>query len=458
MFNKVGFPVLRAKRGVNLRAILVLGLSFLCFKSEIVAKNSIQPNIILLIADDHGAEDVGFTGNRDVRTPFIDHLASEGVVFTQAFSTASVCSPSRSSIYTGLYPHRNGCHQNHSEIRAGIKTMPAYLSELGYRVGLTGKVHVAPESAFPFEYIDTQKIPQFVQAKDSRPFCLVVSYTQPHEPFFNKKDGVSYRNLTPKKWMPDTPETRQLTAAYYDNVENLDNEVGSTRYWLEKFVDMENTIVIYTSDHGPGLPYGKWTLYEKALHVPLIITWKGVISGGHRIDSPVTLLDLLPTMMEWAGATSIPDLDGRSLIPLIKQKEGSASRSLFAAYTNLGVQDANVYPIRSVKNGRFKLIVNFNHSEPFTIRMTERMDDRSVICGWRVLESWKQDTSNPDFARERYRLFRNRPRVELYDLADDPYELTNRADDLEFASIKVKLMGELSLWMNTQGDALAPQL
>jgi uncharacterized sulfatase len=163
-------------------------------------------------------------------------------------------------------------------------------------------------------------------------------------------------------------------------------------------------------------------------------------------------------MMEWAGATSIPDLDGRSLIPLIKQKEGSASRSLFAAYTNLGVQDANVYPIRSVKNGRFKLIVNFNHSEPFTIRMTERMDDRSVICGWRVLESWKQDTSNPDFARERYRLFRNRPRVELYDLADDPYELTNRADDLEFASIKVKLMGELSLWMNTQGDALAPQL
>lgn len=438
--------------------LLIISIVFYCCRTTEAVKPQIQPNIILLLSDDHGAEDLGCMGNKDVTTPFMDQLASEGTLFTNAFAPASVCAPSRSSLYTGLYPHRNGCHQNHSEIKGGIKTMPMYLSELGYRVVLAGKVHVAPEHAFPFEYIDTGDIPKFLQSNGPEPKCLVVAYSQPHEPYFNKKNGVPFRSIQPKGWMPDTPETRMLTAAYYDNVENLDYEVGSTLYWLEKYLDMDNTIIIYTSDHGPGLPYGKWTLYEKALHVPLIVKWKGVLSSSSRIDAPVSLLDLMPTFMQWAGATELPTLDGKSLLPMLSGEENSHRDYLFAAYTNLGVQDANIYPIRSIKNQRYKLLLNFNHNEPFTIRITERPDERSVICAWRVMESWRKAADDHYFALDRYRFFRYRPRIELYDLEDDPYELKNLSDKPDMDAVKAELIRELTQWMETQGDPLSVQI
>lgn len=431
---------------------------FYCCGSAETVQHQIQPNIILLLSDDHGAEDLMCMGNKDVSTPFMDQLASEGIIFTNAFAVSSVCTPSRSSLYTGLYPHRNGCHQNHSEINAGVKTMPMYLAELGYRVGLAGKVHVAPEDAFPFEYIDRRDIPDFLQTDGAQPLCLVVAFSQPHEPYFNKKNGLPFRSIQPKAWLPDSPETRMLTAAYYDNVENLDHEIGSTLYWLEKYVDMDNTIIIYASDHGPGLPYGKWTLYEKALHVPLIVKWKGVLNPAERIDISVSLLDLLPTFMELAGYATSSDLDGKSLLPMMLGDENSQRDYLFAAYTNLGVQDANTYPIRSIKNQRFKLLVNFNHNEPFTIRMTERPDERSVICAWRVLESWRKAADDQFFALDRYRFFRYRPRIELYDLEDDPYELKNLSDKPDMEAVKTELISELKQWMETQGDTLSVQI
>jgi len=433
----------------------LIGFGFYCCKPKESAPVEIRPNIILLLSDDHGAGDMGAMGNSDVATPFLDQLASEGTIFTHVFATSSVCAPSRSSIYTGFYPHKNGCHQNHGEINRDIKTMPAYLGELGYRVALAGKVHVGPENAFPFEYIERSDIPDFLQSTGSQPLCLVVAYNQPHEPYFNKKNGVSPRSIQPKSWLPDTPETRSLTAAYYDNVENLDHEVGSTLYWLEKYLDMDNTIIVYTSDHGAGLPFGKWTLYEKGLHVPMIVKWKGNPNPPAQIDEPVSLLDLLPTFMQWAGATRLPVLDGKSLLPLMVGDSYSRQPYLFAAYTNLGVQDANAYPIRSIKNLRYKLLVNFNYQEPFTIRMTEKQDDRSVICAWRVLESWKNASNKQDFARDRYNVFRYRPNIELYDLEKDPYELNNIAEMSELVQVKEELLRELNRWMRDQGDALS---
>ncbi|MCC5930963.1 MAG: sulfatase [Cyclobacteriaceae bacterium] len=438
--------------------LFVICVSIYACNSSGSKEDESKPNIILLLSDDHGAEDLAYAGNKDVATPFMDQLASEGIIFTHAFATASVCAPSRSSIYTGLYPHKNGCHQNHGEIYDHVKTLPHYLSELGYRVALAGKVHVGPENSFPFEYIERKDIPELLQSAGPQPLCLVVAYNQPHEPYFNKKNGVPYRSIQAKSWLPDTPETKGLTAAYYDNVENLDHEVGSTLYWLEKYGYTDNSIIIYTSDHGPGLPYGKWTLYEKALHVPLIIKWKGKIEAGRFIQAPVSLLDLLPSFMQWAGASELPELDGTSLLPLISGKENTQKPYLFAAYSNLGVQDANSYPIRSVTNHKYKLLVNFNHKEPFTIRMTERMDERSVICAWRVLESWKNAKNNPDFANERFRLFRFRPEIELYDLMQDPYELNNIAEDPEMQMMVKELRNELKKWMVEQGDLLSEQI
>ena len=209
-----------------------------------------KPNIILFLSDDHGADDSGYTGNKDVSTPVIDTFSAEGMVFTHAFAPVSICAPSRSAIYTGLYPHRNGGHEQGCRINDGIETLPVYLKNNGYRVALAGKVHVKPETSFPFEYIDLNDVPTFLSSVKKQPFCLIISYFSPHEPYFNKKNGASYDNIQPKQWLPDTPETLKLTAGNYDNVENLDYQIGKDLYWIEKFGIPENTIQIYTSDHG----------------------------------------------------------------------------------------------------------------------------------------------------------------------------------------------------------------
>ncbi|MFC4870849.1 sulfatase [Negadavirga shengliensis] len=435
------------RKGMILNFFLIILFSL---TGPTLANDAVRPNFVILLSDDHGADDVGFSGNMDVSTPVLDQLSREGVTFKRAFAPASVCTPSRSAIYTGLYPYRNGCHQNHGGIKPEITTLPHYLMPLGYRVVLAGKVHVAPKESFPFEYIEKHEIPHFLETVGDTPFCLIVGYYSPHEPYFNKKSGVAHSKITPKPWMPDTKETRMLTAGYYDNVENLDYEIGTSLYWLEKGGFIENSMIIYTSDHGPGLPFGKWTLYEKALHVPFIVKWKGINDPGRQSDVLVSLTDILPTIIELAEGRSPVDLDGKSILPHIVGKgENLHHEYLYAAYTNLGVQEANRYPIRSVRNGRYKLIINANYSSQFTIRMTQRPDNRAVICGYRVLESWRKTGADP---LKRYRQFRSRPMVELYDLQNDPHEMRNLAELAEYREVKDTMMTRLRNWVCEQND------
>ena len=447
--------MLKKARGLYFGMIVLFSLSYYPFRES--KGQSLRPNIVILLSDDHGAADTGFSGNLDVSTPVLDMLAGEGMVFTRAFAAASVCTPSRATLYTGLYPHRSGSHANHSRIAPGIKTLPTHLKEKGYRVALAGKVHVAPESSFPFEYLDQPEIPDFLVSVGTDPFCLIIAYNNPHEPFFNKKNGVSFSHIASKPWLPDTRETRKLTAAYYDNVGNLDQEIGTSLYWLERAGLMDNTMIIYTSDHGPGLPFAKWTLYEKALHVPLVITWKEVIPPGKRSHSLVSLADILPTLVELTGGPLPPDLDGKSILSIITgEQEGNPHDYLFASYTNLGVQDANRYPIRSVRNDKYKLILNPNHEEPFSLRITNRPDERAVVCAYRAMESWME--GGQAFAAERYKQFRYRPKIELYDLEKDPYELRNLAGQPGTEAIQKQLISTLKDWLRQQNDIIEDEI
>ena len=434
-------------------AISILGCSH-----EKVAEAASMPNIVIFLSDDHGAEDAGYMGNRDVSTPVMDHLASEGMIFTRAFAAASVCAPSRASIYTGLYPHRHGCHPNHASIREGIKTLPVYLIEQGYRVALAGKRHINPETAYPFELIKRNEVYNFLKSAGKEPFCLIIAYDNPHEPFFNKKSGVRPQNIKQKEWLPDTPETRRLTAAYYDHVEYLDDEIGTGLYWLEKMGLSENMVQIYTSDHGSGLPFGKWTMYEQGIQVPLIIKWDGVIDPGTKSDAMVSLVDLLPTILDITGAQPPSDLDGRSIMPVIKKESDSHHQYIYAAYTNLGVNYGNFYPIRIIRGERFKLLVNFNHTERFNNRMTEIPDERSLICGHRVMDSWKRIADKYAFAGDRYNQYHYRPRLELYDLNNDPFELNNIAGEAEHGEVLKELLELLKKWMYDQNDFMADKL
>src|SRR5687768_11138079 len=158
-----------------------------------------RPHVVLFLADDFSWHDSGPYGNRDVRTPHLDRLAREGMRFDAAFAASPTCTPSRSALYTGLYPFRNGAHANHSLVHDEVRTMPHRLKELGYRVVLAGKTHIGPRAAFPFEYLpgsnvmppgknhvlwtdlDTGAVDRMLQAHDRKqPLCLVVCSHSPH--------------------------------------------------------------------------------------------------------------------------------------------------------------------------------------------------------------------------------------------------------------------------------------
>ena len=185
-----------------------------------------KPNLLLFLADDMTYTDLGSYGNPDVKTPAIDQLAREGLKFTRSYNSAPTCSPLRQSLYTGLYPVRNGAHPNHSRVYAGVKSIPHYLEPLGYRVAIVGKRHEAPAEAFPFEYLggshgDSGKTPdgedlplaaarEFMARDADQPWCLVVASNQPHTAW-NRGDASAYpaEDLTVPPELVDTPETRE---------------------------------------------------------------------------------------------------------------------------------------------------------------------------------------------------------------------------------------------------------
>lgn len=412
-----------------------------------------RPNIIVFLSDDHGQEDAGCYGNPDLKTPVIDLLATEGMRFTHAFTPVSVCAPSRSALFTGLYPHRNGCDRNHSQIRSGIKTLPDYLLPLGYEVVLAGKVHVKPEAAFNFTYIGREEIPAFLKSAGGKPFCLIISYNSPHQPYFNKKEG--YQKVEPKAWLPETAETLQFTEAYYDNVDHLDHEIGAHLYWVEKY-GFSDAFQIYTSDHGPAFPFAKWSLYNQGIRVPLIVKWKDRIKPGTVNEGLVSLVDLLPTMIEIAGGNPPGDLDGISMKSMLYDGSSQHLQYVYAAYTNLGVMGASEYPIRAIQDKNHKLIVNLRSQNNFEIRRMNEPDSRALIDSYQVLQSWLK-SGNQQYI-DRAKANWQRPRLELYDLNKDPYELSNLVADEEMAEIKDKLLSQLAAWMKTQNDPFATEL
>ena len=432
----VGVPLARSVAGINPRVK--------------------PPNIVIFLSDDHGQEDAGCYGNPDLKTPVLDQMAADGMKFTRAYAPASVCAPSRSALYTGLYPHRNGGDRNHGSIHENITTLPSYLAKVGYEVVLAGKVHVKPETAFPFTYIERDDVPAFLKNVGEKPFCLIVAFNAPHQPFFNMKGG--FGKVQPKAWLPVTKETLKYTAAYYDHVTMLDHELGSYLFWLQKYGKDENTVQIYTSDHGPAFPFAKWTLYEQGIRVPFIVKWPGIVPPATSSEALVSLVDVLPTLLELSGHDSVGNLDGKSMLPLWKQQQRQLHEEVYAAYTNLGVEGGNEYPIRSIIQGEKKLLVNLRHQNLLALESMEVRDDRAVIDPLAVLDSWRN--SKNQATKERAKAYKQRPLFELYDLVNDPYELHNLANEGSPQNQQhlAALYRKLAEWMRTQGDHLATEM
>jgi arylsulfatase A-like enzyme len=251
------------------------------------------PHIVLFIADDYSWHDAEPYGATDVHTPNIAALAKEGMRFDRAIAAAPTCTPSRSAMYTGLFPFRNGAHPNHSLIKEGVHTLPDYFHELGYRVVLAGKTHIGPREQFLFEYLkgsnvmppgkkavlwtdlETSRVEQLLDEHDkTKPLCLLVCSHSPHV-YWMDNQGYDPAKINVPPYLVDTPETRIMRTKYYTDVSHMDEQLGDVLASMKKHDFVDNTVMIFTADQGAQWPMSKWTLYDAGIRAPLIVRWPG---------------------------------------------------------------------------------------------------------------------------------------------------------------------------------------
>ena len=411
-----------------------------------------QPNILIVIADDLNKDSVGVYGNKDVKTPNIDRLASQGMRFNLAYTSTAMCAPTRQQMYTGLYPVRSGAYPNHSKVKPGTKSLVHYLKALGYRVGLSGKRHFGPPSSFPFEQVsrkvDAKAIREFVARDEKQPFCLLVTSNSPHVPW-SAGDASQYDpgKLTIPPYWVDTPEMRESLTRYYAEITDLDREVGECMKILRETKQEDNTAMIFTTEQGAQYPGCKWTCYENGLNVGFIVRWPGQVKPGSVSDAMIHYIDVAPTLVEMAGGEAIKGLDGRTFLGVLRGKTKRHNSVTYGVHTQMNAigSPPTGYAVRSIRAGKWKYIMNLNHKVTFKNALTQN-DKENYWASW--VRTAKTD---PKAARLLKR-YLNRPAEQLYDRSKDPHEVNNLAGREKQAKVKARLKQQLQDWMTSQGD------
>jgi len=406
------------RRGVGMRAALFLAL-VVPSAAGAVGPPERPPNIFIFLADDQILKSNGCYGASPSHTPHVDQLAREGMLFTNCYAPSAICSPNRAALLSGMYPLRNGCHANHSGFYDGIKSLPNYMRELGYRCCIVDKDGIQkPSDCYAWERrieksgehvagADTpsqdrhrvpryEEIERFLTEQDDRPFVLFHACSLPHQPSLsrlpNGLEGYAASNAT------------------------MDEQLGRDLALLEKHGLVDRTVVMFMNDNEAQSPLTKDFLYERSLRVPLVIRWPGRIGPGTVATATVSTMDVLPTLMEIAGGATPPGIDGRSMLDVWQGKADRFRDEMFASVTGVivstGGRQETPYPMRSCRSGNYKYIRNINHEVPHFIRTSVRL-----------------------------------PFEELYDLAADPEERANLAADPRFAAVKRELSDKVDAWM-----------
>lgn len=421
-----------------------------------------RPNLVFMIADDCTYLDMEAYGGQ-AKTPHLNQLAKEGMTFTRCFQTAPMCSPTRHNIYTGLYPVRSGAWPNHTCVYPGTKSIPHYLKEVDYRVALSGKTHISPKTAFPFEYSDDfrkqgpkdqplypalRKLVKESKAAGT-PFCLFACSNEPHTPY-TKGDPSAYAPETLK--LPpsfvDTPETRLHFSKYLAEITFYDWQCGQLLKLLDELGVRENTLVIATSEQGSAFPFAKWTCFELGLTSGMIARWPGKIKAGSKTDALVEYVDVTPTFLEAAGAKP-QDLDGRSFLPVLLGNATEHKTYTYGLHTTRGIiNGSEAFGIRSCGTKRYRYIRNLHPDTTFTNAVTRKGGDKADF--W---SSWMARAKAGDaHALAMTKKYQHRPAEELYDVQADPHCLKNLIADPDLAATRKELSAKLDAWMKSQGD------
>ncbi len=453
----------------------ILAMVLLLAANLILAEEK-RPNIILFVADDL-SRDLGCYGNKTIRTPNFDALAAAGVRFEYSFCTTASCSSSRSVLLSGMHNHTNGqyglAHNEHHFVGFNnIPMLPNLLAESGYRTAIAGKLHVLPEPQFE----ETLKVNarntvqmaeacrEFISAESEKPFFLYFCPVDPHRSNTTTKvgevegvdlfgnvpqgyTGVKEEIYTPSEvevppYLPDTPACRAELAQYYQSASRVDQGLGRLREILAKAGVEKNTIIICTSDNGIAFPGAKTTLYEPGMRIPLIVYAPGVENPQHVCNGLVSLVDMTPTILDFAGVKPPAKMQGRSWRGILPQENPAGWDEVQASHTFHEV--TMYYPMRVIRGRKYKLIWNLAHKleYPFAADLF-----RSA--------TWQDALQRgPEFlyGKRKVDAYVHRPEFELYDLENDPHEIHNLADAADKKIVFAEMLEKLKSFQKETTD------
>ena len=470
-------------------------LALLCLAASLQAADK-RPNILLCISDDQSYADTGAAHNPMVKTPAFDRVAREGIHFFNAFCNAPTCGPSRSAILTGQPIWRLEEAGNiHSTLPAKFKTYTELLKDAGYAIGFTGKgwspgrLEAGGRKTNPAgtEFSRRRLKPPFrsmankdyaanfedflAQVDKDQPFCFWLGTHEPHRGFdkgAGKRTGKDPARVTVPPIFPDHPIVRNDLLDYFVEIEHFDTMVGRAIASLEKRGQLDNTIVVVTSDHGMPFPRAKASLYDAGTRVPLAIRWPGGIKNpGRSYGRMINLSSLAPTFLEAVGM-EVPETMTRNHLmdafSNVGKPETRLSQDPSAAFIAMERHDGcrkggKGYPCRAIRTHQYLYIRNFEPTRWPAGDPDRRVCARDIPFGEVDSSPTKKllmdNKDSPGFKRLYDLAFAKRPAEELYDVRKDPGQLVNVADNPEYAEARKKLSARLQKHLAQNGDPRA---
>jgi arylsulfatase len=430
---------------------LTLLLAWLCvLGNPVSAAETRRPNFIFFITDDVSAEDLGPYGNRAIKTPNLDRMAREGMVFDNAYVAISSCSPSRCSIITGRYPHNHGAPELHLELPAGQRTFVQELRAAGYHTLISGKNHMGKPDVIGFAQSSTGGKPAgsedwvglLAKRPTDKPFFAWFGSYDAHRDWQENDKAPKYdpASVIVPPFLIDGPETRADLAQYYHEISRSDYYLGELFKELERQGIARDTYVIYCTDNGRPFPRCKTRLYDSGVKSPLLVWRPGTIQPA-RSKSLVSSIDYSATILDLAGVPAPATIQGVSFAKVLKDPNAVSRDYVFAEH-NWHVFGAHE---RMLRHGDWLYIRN---SRPNQQNLCVESDE-TFPAG---KELWTAHAAGKTSPLQQDVFLNPRPREELYHVSDDPQQLSNLAGQTRHAETLAQLRAVLERWSQETGD------
>ena len=457
------------------------------------SRHSRAPNFLILMTDDQSWLHTGYAGDPVISTPNIDSIAEQGVIFDHAFCSASSCAPSRASTLTGrnFWELEEGANL-FGLVKEQSAVLPYILGRHGYHCGYTGKGYgpsareqrdlfdpAGPRRillretkpyqfnkhhAFDWNYSKSFEV--FLKQKpDDKPFYFWCGFIEPHLPYDNgsgKRAGLDPANVILPPYVPDNAVSRRFFLDYSLEIQHVDDHIGRMLSLLKAHGQLDNTLIIFTSDNGMALPRAKGNCYDWGTRVPFAVRWGDRVPPARQVTDHVILPDIAPTLLEAAGVPIPPAMTARSFLPvLLSDKDGRIDPARDHSFFGKERHNADaIHPMRAIRTDDYLYIYNFNPGKPHRFSLSKppppisephaKFLTRVTPAGY-IIRLRNEPGIRPYYDAA----YGSRPQEELYDIRQDPYQLTNLAASETHAAVKRRLKMTLFAHLETTADPRA---